>query len=102
MTEKFLTDNKIDFVAHDEIPDLTAGDDCYALVKKLGKFKITQRTEGVSTSELINKILFDRNGYVRRNISRGYSRKELGLNLVEYYFFKIDIAVRKVICPKKK
>ena len=75
MDEKFLLDNKIDFVAHDDIPYTTAGvEDAYAIPKKLGKFKATKRTEGVSTSELINKILIDRNAYVKRNINRGYTR----------------------------
>lgn len=32
-------------------------DDVYGLVKKLGKFKETQRTEGVSTSDLILRII---------------------------------------------
>ena len=40
--EKFLTDNKIDYVAHDDEPYVTAGvDDAYALCKRLGKFKAT-------------------------------------------------------------
>ena len=39
--EKFLNDNKIDFVAHDDIPYTTAGiDDAYAVCKKLGKFVV--------------------------------------------------------------
>lgn len=42
VTEKFLLDNKIDFVAHDEIPYTTDGvEDAYAVCKKLGKFAAT-------------------------------------------------------------
>jgi choline-phosphate cytidylyltransferase len=90
-------------VAHDDIPYATAGvEDAYAVCKRLGKFKATQRTDGISTSDIINKILADREAYVNRNINRGYSRKELGLGLVEYYRFKATALVKKVLCARKK
>lgn len=41
LDEKFLTEHNIDYVAHDDIPYVTAGvEDAYALCKKLGKFKV--------------------------------------------------------------
>lgn len=54
LTPEFLTLNKIDFVAHDEIP--YGGDDhedIYHWVKEAGRFVATQRTEGVSTSDIV-------------------------------------------------
>lgn len=49
---------KIDYVMHDEEPYKTAqGDDAYAEAKRLGKFKATKRTEGVSTTDVVGKIL---------------------------------------------
>lgn len=51
-------------------------------VKKAGKFRETQRTEGISTSDIILRIVRNYNDFVLRNLSRGYSRKELGLSLV--------------------
>jgi len=51
-------------------------------VKKAGKFMETQRTEGISTSDIILRIVRNYNDFVLRNLGRGYSRKELGLSLV--------------------
>jgi choline-phosphate cytidylyltransferase len=55
----------------------------YYQVKKIGKFKETKRTEGVSTSDLIMRIVKDYNQYVMRNLARGYSRKEMGVSYVK-------------------
>ncbi|KXN84849.1 putative choline-phosphate cytidylyltransferase [Leucoagaricus sp. SymC.cos] len=56
--EDFLNKHQIDYVAHDEVPYLSAGhDDVYALVKRLGKFLPTRRTPGVSTSELLERVV---------------------------------------------
>jgi choline-phosphate cytidylyltransferase len=51
-------------------------------VKKMGKFRATQRTEGVSTSDIILRIISNYNDYVLRQLSRGYTRKDLGLSFV--------------------
>jgi choline-phosphate cytidylyltransferase len=54
----FLNKMKIDYVCHDDIPYVTAGiEDAYAVCKKLGKFKATKRTEGISTTDVVAKIL---------------------------------------------
>jgi len=59
-------------------------------VKAIGKFKETNRTEGISTSDIIMRILKDYNQYIMRNLTRGYSRKDLGVSYV------------KVICSSMK
>merc|ERR1712130_547785 len=81
LTDEFLDKYKIDFVAHDAIPYVTntddqdAGDvdDVYALIKKKGMFMETQRTGGISTSDLIVNIVRDYDEFVLRNLSRGYT-----------------------------
>lgn len=51
-------------------------------VKKAGKFKATQRTDGISTSDIIMRLIRDYNDYVLRNLSRGYSRKDMNVSLL--------------------
>lgn len=58
VTPEFLEKYKIDYVAHDDIPyGSEEGDDIYAPIKKAGKFLVTQRTEGVSTTGIITKYV---------------------------------------------
>ena len=86
INQEFLDKHKIDFVAHDALPyaDTSgAANDVYEFVKAVGRFKETQRTEGISTSDLIMRIVKDYNQYVLRNLDRGYSRKDLGVSYVK-------------------
>lgn len=59
ITQEFIDKYQIDYVAHDEEPYAGAdGDaDIYKLCKDQGKFLPTQRTKGVSTSELLARIV---------------------------------------------
>jgi choline-phosphate cytidylyltransferase len=58
MDAEFLSTWEIDYVAHDEEPYVSAGhDDVYSFVKEQGKFIPTRRTPGVSTSELLERIV---------------------------------------------
>ncbi|KAF7300255.1 hypothetical protein MKEN_01349600 [Mycena kentingensis (nom. inval.)] len=62
--QAFLDAHQIDYVAHDEVPYAAEGhDDVYAFVKQQGKFIPTRRTPGVSTSELLERIV---SGYRHR------------------------------------
>lgn len=58
--EDFLIKNKIDFVAHDDIPYKSEGhEDVYKHIKELGMFVATQRMEGISTTDLKIRLKFN-------------------------------------------
>lgn len=81
VTAEFLAKHQLDYVAHDDIPYGAAeGDDIYKPIKEQGKFLVTQRTEGVSTTGIITKIVRDYEQYISRQLKRGTSRQELNIS----------------------
>lgn len=75
---------QIDFVAHDDAP-YGGGDaeDIYKPIKDMGRFVATQRTQGVSTSDMIARIVRDYDTYLRRNLARGYTAKDLNVSFIK-------------------
>jgi choline-phosphate cytidylyltransferase len=71
ITEDFMHKHNIDIVAHDgELYPTSDVEDAYSIPKKLGKFFATQRTEGISTTDLIDRILANNAMYTKRNMDR--------------------------------
>ncbi|KAF6254698.1 CTP-phosphoethanolamine cytidylyltransferase [Scenedesmus sp. NREL 46B-D3] len=56
--EELFTKHKIDYIIHGDDPCLLPdGTDAYAHAKKLGRFKMIKRTEGVSTTDIVGRML---------------------------------------------
>lgn len=85
ITPEFVKKHRVDFVAHDDIPYYSDSShtDVYAWLKREGKFIATKRTSGISTSDIITRIVRDYDVYVRRNLERGVPAQELNIS-----FFK--------------
>ncbi|KAJ8459568.1 hypothetical protein OPV22_032494 [Ensete ventricosum] len=99
ITKEFLDEHKIDYVAHDSLPYADAsgaGNDVYEFVKAIGKFKETKRTEGISTSDIIMRIVKDYNQYVTRNLARGYTRKDLGVSYMKEKRLRVNMEFEKL------
>lgn len=99
ITTEFLEKHQIDYVAHDSLPYADAsgaGKDVYEFVKSIGKFKETKRTDGISTSDIIMRIVKDYNQYVMRNLDRGYTRKELGVSYVKEKRLRVNMGLKKL------
>ena len=95
--QEFLDKHHIDFVAHDDIP--YASEDCndiYKFVKDQGKFIATQRTQGIATSGIITRIVHDYDLYVRRNLERGVSAKELNISIFKLGEYRMQKSVREL------
>ncbi|WOL12279.1 choline-phosphate cytidylyltransferase 2 [Canna indica] len=99
ITQEFLDKHNIDYVAHDSLPYADAsgaGNDVYEFVKAVGKFKETKRTEGISTSDIIMRIVKDYNQYVMRNLARGYTRKDLSISYMKEKRLRVNMEFEKL------
>jgi choline-phosphate cytidylyltransferase len=72
-------------------------EDAYALCKRLGKFKATQRTKGISTTDVVAKILRNKEMYYVRNLRRGVPRQKLGMGIWRYMKLKVQL----MLCPER-
>jgi ethanolamine-phosphate cytidylyltransferase len=52
-----LQEYRVDYVIHGDDPCLVDGKDVYATAKQAGKFKSIPRTEGISTTDLVGRVL---------------------------------------------
>lgn len=100
---EFIEKHKIDFVAHDEIPyGSDQMDDIYFEAKLAGKFIRTFRTPEISTSDLIKRVIKDREKYILSLKDRGFSLEEMRVS--KGYYFSIlfkyysNALIKKLMC----
>lgn len=96
ISDDFLKEHKIDFVAHDDLPYVSGSTDLFAHLKASERFMATDRTDGISTSDLIARIVKDYDMYARRNLSRGYSADDLNVSRITGSKFKFQNQVKRV------
>jgi choline-phosphate cytidylyltransferase len=83
-------------VAHDDLPYKSGSvEDVYKFVKEQGRFLATKRTEDISTSDLITRIVHDYDEYLRRNLNRGYSAKDLNISIFKETHLKLKDSVEE-------
>jgi len=96
VTQDFIEKHSIDFVAHGEDIILDEyGVDIYKFVKDQGKYKTIKRTDGISTSDIILRIVKDYDSYVRRNLARGYTGKQMNISFVKEKQIQMEDNIKK-------
>lgn len=73
-TVEILREHNIDFCVHgDDITTMADGTDCYQAVKEAGLYRECKRTQGVSTTELVGRMLLMTRDHHKRRMSAGAS-----------------------------
>ena len=57
MSVDLLENKGIDYIVHGDDPCIVDGKDVYQAAKDLGRYKTIPRTEGVSTTDLVGRLL---------------------------------------------
>jgi choline-phosphate cytidylyltransferase len=87
-TTQYLKEHNIDFLAHDNEYLVPNEPDFFQDIKDAGLFLATPRTNSVSTSEIIARVIKDRDAYIWRNLSLGISRKEMNVSYLHEQWLK--------------
>lgn len=88
-TIEFMDDHGIDFICHDDIPytmGCDASGDVYFPSKQAGRFLATQRTEGVSTSDLILRMLQNADQLITETTNKQAARYQKYLKKIRSAF----------------
>ncbi|KAG6466187.1 hypothetical protein ZIOFF_076030 [Zingiber officinale] len=93
ITEEFMnklfTEYQIDYIIHGDDPCLLPdGTDAYALAKKAGRYKQIKRTEGVSSTDIVGRMLL----CVRERSLVGSNHSSLQRQFSHGHNSKVDVA----------
>ncbi|KAI9348776.1 hypothetical protein DFJ73DRAFT_834867 [Zopfochytrium polystomum] len=70
-TVEYLDKYNCDFCVHgDDVTTSADGSDCYELVKKAGRYQECKRTQGVSTTEMVGRMLLMSNDHHRKGAKK--------------------------------
>jgi choline-phosphate cytidylyltransferase len=79
--QKFIEKYNIDYLAHDSKSyPVGSPKDPHKFIKENGYFVETKRSENISTSDLITRIIRNYPMYIERNLKRGVDMKDLNLS----------------------
>lgn len=94
-TMEFLDKIGCKYIAHDPEP-YRYGDieDVYGPFKNAGRFLATKRTEGVSTTDLIGRLIRNYDMYVERSVKKGCKWDELNISKSRYFGIKIKLLLK--------
>jgi ethanolamine-phosphate cytidylyltransferase len=68
---------KIDYVVHGDDPCIVNGRDVYELPQKMGKYRTIPRTEGISTTDIVGRMLLMSTRHHQRTMSCGSQTGQL-------------------------
>lgn len=104
---EFLDKVGCKYIAHDPEPypynDIA---DLYGVFKEAGRFLPTKRTEGISTTDIIERVIKNYDMYITRSIKKGAKPEELNITKEKYFGIKIcllwkSMNKRRNFNPKK-
>jgi ethanolamine-phosphate cytidylyltransferase len=103
-TVECLKEHNIDFCVHgDDITTMADGTDCYQAVKDAGLYKECKRTQGVSTTELVGRmLLMTRNHHNHRRSSIGSTDDLSGVNPKDVGSFSAPAKVSHFLPTSKR
>ncbi|CAK4617933.1 hypothetical protein LEN26_019076 [Aphanomyces euteiches] len=78
---KMIEKHNLDYIVHGDDPCIVDGKDVYESAQKMGKYRTIPRTEGVSTSDILGRMLLLNKSHHRHDTVTQLSSQVKGANL---------------------